>query len=203
MKLLVVSDSHGRHIDEYIKREIPSMIVRTLMVPGKISEIRGQYREELMELVNFKPDIIVMHMGHNDLVAHRTHNTQPLFITAVFHLLMELKDEVHYNFPGASIFVSSILPRMPDDYAFDADRTWRYNRMARRFGQMVCSGGKRENSFYQSLPNRDLWGRITQLEAYSMRFDAGGLHLSPFGKIALVSGWADGFVVVGVEPRAN
>ena len=201
MKLLLISDSHGRQLDEYIKREVPSMTVRTVMVPGKISEIRGQYREELQELVLFNPEVIVLHMGHNDLVAHWSHNTQPLFITAVFHMLMELKDEVHFNFPEATIFVSSTLPRVPDDYSFDGDRALRYNRIARRFGQMVCSGSKRIPSYYHNLQNRGLWGRITQLAPNLMRFDAGGLHLSAFGKIALVSGWADGFIVLGVEPR--
>jgi hypothetical protein len=198
MKLLLLTDSNGRHLDENIIAEIPSMNVMSVIEGGQIPSIRGVYRERLQEIVAFEPDVVVLHMGHNDLVVHHYHNTQPLFITAVYHMLMELKDEVRFNFPNASIFISSLLPRGSSDY-FSEDQTWRYNRIARRFGQMVVAGSNRDDSGYLPMKNRSLWGRITQLESYRIRFDSGGLHLNPFGRIAIVTGWADEFIAVGVQ----
>jgi hypothetical protein len=197
MKLLLISDSHGRGLDVYIRNEVPSMVVKTVMVGGKMSAIRGSYREQLQEIVVFDPEVIVMHMGHNDLVAHWYHNTQPQFITAVFHTLMELKDEIHFNFPTATIFISSLLP-IVSLWEFDEERTWRYNRIACRFGQMVFSRSKNEGSYYLPLQNREMWGRITQLEASSNCYDDEGLHMNALGRRVIVFGWADGFVVLGV-----
>jgi hypothetical protein len=129
-----------------------------------------------------------MHLGHNDLVAHTTHNPRPLFITAVMHQVMEFVAEIRVTLPHSRILVSSILPRVVGG-SFDVEKTAKYNRLARRFGEMVRSAGNKPGAGFNGIVNRGFWGRIAHCEVLPNNHVEDGLHLSEAGKTLLIQGW--------------
>ena len=131
---------------------------------------------------------MVIHLGHNDIVLNSRYNQNPLFSTVVLHQVREMVEEVSSDFPRARIYVSSILPRVAGG-GVGADEIDRYNRMARRFGEMVRSFGNKPESLFKGIVNRALWGRIARWEVLPGNHHEDGLHLNNVGKEILVRGW--------------
>jgi hypothetical protein len=184
MKLLLVSDSHGYEMQRILPTMMEGMDVFPVILGRGIAPIRGLYRELLQEVYYFDPELILMHMGHNDVTTHRVHNTNPLFVTAVFHMLREFAQEITANFPEARLIISSMLPRTAGSYFSDAEAL-SYNKIAKRYGQMLLQEARSDEEtatrFVPSL-NRNVWGRISKSEAKASLFDNGGLHLTNDGK---------------------
>jgi hypothetical protein len=191
MKLLLVADSHGYELEWLLTGLGSDIEVFTVVLGRGTSAVRGLYRERLEEIVNFDPDTVVMHVGHNDISRHSVHNNNPLFITAAFHLVMELGLEIKMNFPSAGLIVSSLLPRKAGNF-YSASDALKYNKIAKRFGQMVTREAGIDSvtspEFVPSL-NRSVWGRISKAEARENLLDFGGLHLNSKGKVVLVQEW--------------
>jgi lysophospholipase L1-like esterase len=179
MRLVLVTDSHGRGLAVELVAQ---------RIGRKLSAIRGLYRRRLRVLQRFQPDVVVMHLGHNDLVAHTSYNPRPLFITAVMHQIMEFVTEITVTLPHTRIIVSSVLPRV-NSSEFDAEKTVKYNRIARRFGEMVRSAGNKPDANFIGTINRGFWGRIARCEVLPNNHLSDGLHLSENGKALLIRGW--------------
>jgi lysophospholipase L1-like esterase len=162
--------------------------VLTVRYGRKLPEVRGLYRRRLRSLRRFRPEAVVIHLGHNDIVLHSRYNQNPLFSTVVLHQVREMVEEVSSDFPGARIYVSSILQRVAGG-GVRADEIDRYNRMARRFGEMVRSFGNKPESLFKGIVNRALWGRIARWEVLPRNHHEDGLHLNSEGKEILVRGW--------------
>ena len=188
MRLVLVTDSHGRGLAVELVAQRPDFIIVTVRVGRKLSAIRGLYRRRLRALQRFQPDIVVMHLGHNDLVAHTSYNPRPLFITAVMHQIMEFVSEIRVTLPRTRIIVSSVLPRV-ESCEFNAEKTVKYNRIARRFGEMVRSAGNKPGANFVGTINRGFWGRIARCEVLPNNHLTDGLHLSESGKALLIRGW--------------
>ena len=123
------------------------------------------------------------------MVYHHEHNQHPLFITAAFHIQLEVAQEVSVNFPKARVVLSIMLPRVQgDDYSYED--AVRYNKIARRYGQMLMkeSYSGLEPHYVPSL-NRPIWDTISQAEGKQSLFDGGGLHLNREGKAVLAREW--------------
>ena len=189
MRVLLITDSHGRGLSSKMERCDTRLSVLNIRVGAKLSSIRGVYRRKLGSIRDFLPEIVIFHFGHNDLVPHARHNPNPLFITAVVHQIQEFVTEVSNHLPEARIFVSSILPRMPAT-RFNIDKSASYNRLARRFGEIIRGLGNKTGSLFAGIVNRSLWGRIARSEPLAGNFHhSDGLHLNSAGKGLLVRGW--------------
>jgi lysophospholipase L1-like esterase len=162
--------------------------VMTVRKGRKIPAIRGLYRSKLRSIRRFGPEVVYIHVGHNDLVPHTLLNPRPLFITSILHQVRELVQEVSETLPGVYIVVSSILPRVSGD-EFAPDAVGRYNRLAKRFGEMVRSASRGTGAFFLSMVNRTMWGRIARYEPLSGFHKDDGLHLNREGRMRLVRGW--------------
>ena len=148
-------------------------------------------------LQRFRPEVVVLHLGHNDLVAHTSYNPKPLFITAVVHQVMEFVVEIKSTLPQSRILVSSILPRVVSS-DFSDEKTVKYNRLARRFGEMIRSAGNKPGSSFIGTVNRGFWGRIARCEVLPDNHLLDGLHLNDTGKALLVRGWVTILVTAAV-----
>ena len=184
----MISDSHGRGLGRIMESLDHGLTVMTLRKGRKIPAIRALYREKLRSVRRFSPEVVYIHMGHNDLVPHTLHNTRPLFSTSVLHQLREMVQEVSETLPGVYIFVSSILPRVDGDNS-GITGVAAYNRMAKRFGEMVRSASRGPGAFFLSIVNRTMWGRIARCEPLGGLHKDDGLHLNPSGRRRLATGW--------------
>jgi hypothetical protein len=191
MKLLLITDSHGKRMQRELTDLIESLDVYSVIVPRPTSAIRGQYRAELWDIVQYDPSVIIMHMGHNDVVFHPDYNTSPLFITAAFHLQMELASEISTNFPAAKLIISSMLPRTDGGGVLE-EEALSYNRVAKRFGQMLVKASySGEAPYFVPAMNRGIWRSLSSAQANASLFDVGGLHLETIGKGVLAKGWVE------------
>jgi hypothetical protein len=188
MRVLLVTDSHGRGLASKIERMDESLSVLNIRLGRKLPAVRGVYRRKMRSVQEFSPEAVFIHLGHNDLVPHAWHNPSPLFITAVVHQIREFVAEVASDLPDTLLFVSSILPRVVGDN-FGVDKVGSYNRLARRFGEMVRSFGNQPGSNFIGIVNRSLWGRIARSETLAGNHHTYGLHLNAEGKKLLVKGW--------------
>jgi hypothetical protein len=127
-------------------------------------------------------------LGDNNLVPHTLLNPRPLFITSILHQVRELVQEVAATLPGVYIVVSSILPRVSGG-EFSSEAVGRYNRLAKRFGEMVRSASRGTGAFFLSIINRTMWGRIARYEPLTGFHKRDGLHLNREGHRRLVRGW--------------
>ena len=114
MRLLLLADSHGKEMLPLLHTqagllEPPLDLQQFHVIRGRSIEIiRGDYRNELANILSFSPDRVLIHAGHNNMVRHDIYNRSPLFITAVVHILLEFVVEVRASFPDTEIFVSTL-----------------------------------------------------------------------------------------------
>jgi lysophospholipase L1-like esterase len=188
MRLLILSDSHGRGMSRAMEAIDNGMHVMTVRKGRKIPSIRGLYRDKISSIRRFRPEVVLIHVGHNDLVPHTLFNPRPLFITSILHQVRELVQEVSATLPGVYIVVSSILPRVTGD-GFGSEAVGRYNRLAKRFGEMVRSASRNAGAFFLSTVNRIMWGRIARNEPLHGFHKSDGLHLNAEGRRRLAHGW--------------
>jgi lysophospholipase L1-like esterase len=188
MRLLILSDSHGRGMCHAMESLDIGIQVMTVRKGRKIPSIRGLYRDKLRSIRRFRPDVVFIHVGHNDLVPHLQFNPRPLFITSIMHQVRELVQEVSVTLPGVYIVVSSILPRVIGD-GLTASAVGRYNRLAKRFGEMVRSASRGPGAFFLCTVNRSMWGRIARYEPLTGYHKDDGLHLNAPGLRRLALGW--------------
>jgi lysophospholipase L1-like esterase len=189
MRVLLITDSHGRGLASKMERIDTSLSVLNIRLGQRLSAIRGLYRRKLRSVQDYSPQAVIIHLGHNDLVPHAKHNPSPLFITSVIHQIREFVEEIASNLPDTIIFVSSILPRVVGEH-FGIAKVGSYNRLARRFGEMVRSFGNKPGSNFYGIVNRSLWGRIARSEVLpGNHHHSDGLHLNAEGKNLLVRGW--------------
>jgi hypothetical protein len=73
----------GRGLGEVLNNLSSSISTLTVLVPRNISLITLEYRSKLQDIFYFQPDVIIIHLGHNDLVRHPVHNLNPSVSTAV------------------------------------------------------------------------------------------------------------------------
>jgi lysophospholipase L1-like esterase len=189
MRVLLLSDSHGRGVGRVLEGMDPGLSVMTIWKGRKIPAIRGLYREKLRSIRRLAPVVVFIHVGHNDLVPHSLHNLRSLFSTVVLHQVQEMVQEVSETIPGAYIIVSSLLPRVIGD-GFHSEDVAKYNRLAKRFGEMVRSASRVPGStFFLCIVNRSLWGRIARCEPLPGNHKDDGLHLDAGGRRKLAIGW--------------
>ena len=211
MRLLLLADSHGKGMLPLLHTqagllEPPLDLQQFHVIRGRSIEIiRGDYRNELANIMTFSPDRVLIHAGHNNMVRHDIYNRNPLFITAVVHILLEFVVEVRASFPNTEIFVSTLLPRKASRQMSSLEAT-QYNRICKRFGQHVLSNQLAYN--YVAVLNRPFWLRISLCEPNGLLLSSDGLHVTNTGRGVLAELWLNalthaGSVSIAHNPSRN
>ena len=188
MNILLITDSHGKKMAEVLERKKPGWSVLTLRLGGKIGAICRLYQSKMRGIRSFRPDVILMHLGHNDLVMHEVHNRDPRFITTVLDNIFAFAGRIAGDFPQSAVHLSCMLPRVSAD-RFNDKKVDSYNRMARRFGERLRSRSNQAGSVFGAIINRGMWGRIARWETLSGNHKLDGLHLNSEGREIVASGW--------------
>jgi hypothetical protein len=158
------------------------------MVGGKLSEIRGEYRTHLAEILQFHPSDLMIHCGHNDVNFDPDKNPIPKYHRTVVHQLREVVQECTVNHPDARMYVSSLLPRIYG-YRYSMEDSLRYNRLAKRFGELLKNAANKDDPTFICVLNMRMWGQISSCEPKPFYYRPDGLHLNVVGIYHLGRSW--------------
>jgi hypothetical protein len=136
MKVLVISDCHGKNLKSVMEKLKSGWIFMTMPLGRKTSEIRQYYLSRRASIDHFHPDMIILHSGHNDITAHPIHNQEPTFLKQFFPHLLDFVELIRGHYPYSTVYLSSIFPRTTGG-SLSADQVFQYNKMARRFNELV------------------------------------------------------------------
>jgi lysophospholipase L1-like esterase len=190
MHLLLVGDSHCRNMSKFIQQLNRSVIVYTVMVPDQLDPIINQYRNELQYIVNFDPDTVLLHAGHNDMAKHSYHNPIPTVSRDAVPNLIDFALDIQANFPRAKMILSSILPRKATHRSsLNSENTDKYNKLAVRYGLRLRKAANTHH-FHTSL-NMFMWRRVYKYDVNNHFLDDDGLHMNESGKIQLATSWVN------------
>jgi lysophospholipase L1-like esterase len=191
MRVLVVSDSHGKKLKTILKELKPGWLFMIIPIGGKTSEIRQSYLRRQVSIAHFRPDLIVLHAGHNDLMAHPIHNQNPTFIKQYFPHLVAFASLIRGHFPAATFFLSGLFPRKASR-TMTVGQAYQYNKLARRFNEMVRSSAR--SIGFRRLLNCFLWESVRQARVDPQYLSEDGLHLNAVGRRALCLDWISQFM---------
>jgi lysophospholipase L1-like esterase len=186
MHLLIVSDSHGRELKEVFDKEYPRWVVKIIVVGAGTDQVRETYMRRQQDAISFRPDNIILHVGHNDVVYHSYHNRSPRHIKEFFLDVLSFLGLLQEAHPELKLFYSTMLPRA-SSRVMSEEKKSQYNSLSARFGVRAQSSCRREG--YGFLLNACLWQSLRQKIENPDFFDAGGLHLNKTGKRVMVEGW--------------
>jgi hypothetical protein len=186
MRVLVLSDSHGKDMMWSFDHYVPEWEVVELCVGRATGEVRSSYVDNIVDIFEYAPDIIYLHLGHNDVSFHPVHNLSPQQPLDCFKLCLEFLDLLKEKHPYSLLFYSSIFPRACGP-SFDNTRKSAYNRMAADFQSLVSEVCEIEGR--RSCLNTCLWENMDTGAEKTEFFTSGGLHLNSQGKRAVVRDW--------------
>jgi lysophospholipase L1-like esterase len=188
MKLVLLGDSHCRELANVFAELTSSITVYTVFVPLDITTITLHYRSKINIINAYNPDVILIHLGHNDLVYHPIHNVSPSNSSTVASNTITLANEVHQNHPNSTIYISAILPRtFTHKSRLTKPQVSSYNKMAKRHGQRIRTYS--EIAGFYSFINKPMWSKISAAIEFSTYYHKDGLHLNHDGQTALVGEW--------------
>jgi lysophospholipase L1-like esterase len=188
MRALIIGDSHCRDLDVALLYNCPSIQTYTVFAPSNLTAILGRYVQELANINNFQPDILFLHLGHNDLAFHHHLNPNPTHPRTVALNNIQFAQMIHFNHPGIRIYISAIYPRSSTATSYlSYAATVSYNRKVKRFGQHLRT--LTNAAGFHILLNNIMWRRISKAMEESSHFLADGLHLSFEAKIIITREW--------------
>jgi lysophospholipase L1-like esterase len=190
MKLLLVGDSHCRELGPALTKHAPSTTTLTVFLPRNINAITLKYRTKIQTINSFRPDVVVVHLGHNDMVRHPIHNLIPSVSTVVASATIILANEIHLNHPYATIFISVIFPHtFTSTSLLSSPEISSYNKKAKRHGQRIRTFST--TAGYNCLINNVMWSKISNSIEEPSFFLLDGLHLNSTGQTAIVKEWLE------------
>jgi lysophospholipase L1-like esterase len=148
--------------------------------------VKLAYLARLNSIRNYHPDVIFLHVGHKDLMAHPVYNKSPKHLKYLIPRLQSFCELLRENHPGARIVFSSVFPQTVG-LGFNAEQKKKYNRLATRFGAMVRSVSQKEN--FEHMLNSVLWESVRQFRERAHYFGKDGLHLNARMKHAVAVEW--------------
>ena len=192
LKLLIIGDSHCKSdILSHLKQIVPDILIFCISVGGQIDEITQRYSDRYDAIVDFDPTAIIIHLGHNDLTFHHTHNKDPSTSKIVTVDTLEFTMDVVRNIPSTPLAISSVLPRTFTDSSLLSEcDVQAYNRKAKRHGQRLVTEGKKIHT--PIILNNRFGKRISRAEEHSNLYLPDGLHLNTEGLDALATSWIEG-----------
>jgi hypothetical protein len=186
MRVAVLSDSHGRDIDDEFALVRPDWDVSVLAFGKTLPEIRTAYKKEIVAYYEYAPEVLILHAGHNDVWPHPVHNPRPIHPLICLGRILSLLDEMHEYHPKCRIIYSSILPRAIGPN-FGQERKKVYNRMAADYQRSVTELFELEGRRF--CTNQSLWMSVPAGMEHPIYYDRRGLHLNTAGRRALTNEW--------------
>jgi lysophospholipase L1-like esterase len=186
MRILLIGDSHVRGMGgalELLNEEVATM---TILVGRRTSIVRSAYEAKLVSAQRFSPEVVVLHSGHNDIVAHDYYNPTPTHILPYFDELQSFRRAIEWNHPSSRVFLSSLLPRTPS-HGFSLVKKMAYNKLAIRYREMLRAHARDRS--YNVLYSNVLWKSIRKCEEKDNYFLSDGLHLDVDGKADMAKEW--------------
>jgi hypothetical protein len=192
MRLVIVSDSHGRGLEAIIHRDYKDWRVMTVWVGAQLEYVRSKYYDQMQEVYEFNPTHAILHVGHNDIMYHPQHNESPKHIKYYFPEVIEFLQLLQGYHPLTKVYFSTIFPRCEGSEMTSVEKR-SYNVLAGRFGVRAKSSCIREGVGF--IQNSCLWKSLRQCEEAADMISGGGLHLSKLGQTNLVKEWIETIIV--------
>ena len=186
MRLLLIADSHGHGMEKALTTQRPDLVMLSIIVGSQSGAIQAQYARRLSAVQRFRPDAIIVHFGHNDMVLHPRHNPTPYHGKYFFPTVLGFVQVLRANHPLSRIIYSSPFPRTMSA-TMTVSQRFIYNRVAVRFGAMSRSSANQEG--YECVLNSGLWLRVRKWIERPGNFLPDGLHLNPEGQRIVAEGW--------------
>jgi lysophospholipase L1-like esterase len=188
MRLLIVGDSHCRDISPALKALNTDNLIFTISVGSHIPSITLNYRSKLQAVTNFRPDLVVIHLGHNDISWHATKNPRPIVSRDASALTIGLANEIKANHPNVNVIISSVFPRtFAAKSLLSKAAVHKYNETAKRHGQRLHT--RASEAGHVCLYTKALWSKISAAIENPSYYLLDGLHLNPSGNIAIAKEW--------------
>jgi hypothetical protein len=142
MRILLIAYSHGRDMGVKLNNVGRRNTILPIYVGRKLSVVDALYTSKIAQIRNFHPEVVIVHCGHNDVMAHPVYNTHPQHIKYFVPVLVSFCNKIREDHPGARIYLSSIYPRSIG-YHFSEDSRQKYNKLAFRYGELLRSATNR------------------------------------------------------------
>jgi hypothetical protein len=186
MRVLVLSDSHGRDLMNAFDHYVPDWEVAELCLGRPTQELRKCYLDNICEIFDYAPEVVYLHTGHNDVSYHPIHNRIPQQPLSCFEKVLGFMDLLEEKHPYSDVFYSTLFPRALGP-GFDAQRKSDYNRVASDFQDVVKRVAEMEGR--RCCMNAGLWKDVSAGLEMPELFNSGGLHLNEAGQRTVVRGW--------------
>jgi lysophospholipase L1-like esterase len=200
MRVLSITDSNGRGMPSVLAAKRDDLDIMLLMVGSVTKAVRAKYDSRLTSINRFRPDTVILHTGHNDLMLHPRHNTSPDHGKYFFPKIEVFRRVLRANHPNACIIYSSVFPRAISSI-LTVEKKRIYNRVAVRFGAMARAFANREG--YVCALNGGLWAKVKDWLEKPKCFLHDGLHLSDHGRGVVANGWIAALPTVLAIPAAD
>ena len=186
MRLLYVSSSHGRGMDFALRYVNPTVQVMGVWKSGaRIQAMTTILGQEMGNILQFRPEFIIIHLGHNDLTTHPKKKIPARKVKDVVFDLQVLGIALNIMLPSAKVIYSCPYPRvMAKDFSLRQAKG--YNGEANRTLQRLGSK-KRGLTIIFVKP---LWLSRKKKLGNPIRFmSKDGLHLTPAAKVLVARYW--------------
>jgi lysophospholipase L1-like esterase len=188
MHILIVGDSHCRDISPALKTLNTHNMIFTVSVGSQIPIIALSYRSKIQAITNFRPDIAILHLGHNDISWHATKNPRPIVSRDASALTIALANEIKANHPNVQVIISCVFPRTYKAKSLlNKAAVHKYNETAKRHGQRLHT--RASEAGHGCLYTKALWSKISAAIENPAFYLLDGLHLNPSGNVAIAREW--------------
>lgn len=197
MRVLIIGDSHGLGMEEYLYNVDTALDIMNLSQSGgRVSAAAVVVTQRLREIQLFSPDFVIFILGHNSVMEH----PNPLrrvpkdWGKSMFVKLMEVGLALSIYLPGLQVYYTCMYPRLPSRY-LDVSSAESYNRLTIRLGRYMQQ--MRRNAITRGLWGfevifcENLWDNIMLNKASEELLSSrDGLHLNPRGKCYVAEMWS-------------
>jgi hypothetical protein len=176
MRYLIVGDSHTWNLDSAIIYLRPEHTTYSISLGRQMPQIAALYNANLLNIMQFNPQIAIVHWGHNDIVQHHHLNPVATHPQTVAADTITFANMLQTNHPGITVYNSSIFPRSATyNSLLDEQSVLSYNKKAKRYGQHLRDVSHQAG--HKCLLNNILWRRISKAQEESYHFRPDGLHI--------------------------
>jgi hypothetical protein len=186
MRVILIGDSNVARVREAMRTLDSGLELRIISVGAQSDAVWEVYLQRRAEFQHFQPDMIVVHMGHNDAVWHPRRNRVPRHPMEVFGIVSGYIGQIQTDFPQSKVIQSNLFPRNIGPHLYGLP-LYRYNMMVYEFGLVLRDQSLERNR--NIVLNRVMWEKPSEGLANAMMFENDGLHLNFCGSCSVAAAW--------------